>query len=217
MIRILYDKTGFPLLKVWRVGAFHLWPVTKIQFRQYMAESGKYGDEWYQSVCSINEPVSPETFSQDNYERLFMTGVLPVEALDFAHWLGEGFDLPTEEEWKKLYYAVNGHLFNFRLSQYALSAPASLLQEKFSRFLRTPLAYSFLQEGVVEWVKGEKGYVGCGAPRDSFFLNAWNPPDDVIRTIDSRERIFYFGFRLIRRDSKNLQAFLPRTDTDGHR
>jgi hypothetical protein len=199
MIRITYDKTGFPMLRLWRVGAFHLWPVTKIQFKQYITECDRHGDEWYKSVCSINEPISAEAFDEENFERLFMTGIFPGEALDFARWLGDGYDLPTEEEWKKLYHAVNGHLFNFRLSQYALSAPASIMREKFSRFLRTPLAFSFLQEGLVEWVKGETGYVGCGAPRDSFFLNAWHPPDDVIRTIDNSERIFYFGFRLIKR------------------
>jgi formylglycine-generating enzyme required for sulfatase activity len=190
------------MLRVWRVGAFHLWPVTKVQFKQYMADNDRYGDEWYESVCSVNEAVSPEAFIEDNYERLFMTGVFPGEALDFARWLGEGFDLPTAAEWKKLYNAVSSQVFNFRLSQYALSAPALTLREKFSGFLRTPLAFSFLQEGVVEWVKEQGNYVGCGSPRDSFFPNAWHPPNDVIRAIDSSERIFYFGFRLIKRSSE---------------
>jgi hypothetical protein len=81
-----------------------------------------------------------------------------------------------------------------------LSPPAVVIREKTGKFLRTPLAFSFLQGGVVEWVKEGSRCAGRGAPRSSFFPNAWNPLEDSIRVIDSNERIFYFGFRLIKKD-----------------
>ena len=208
MTQLTFDKAGFPMLRVRKVGAFHLWPVTKFQFEQFMSETGRYGDKWYDSILSINEGISFENLSEGNYERLFMTGILPGEAMDFAGWLGEDFDLPTEGEWKKFYRAVK-NLFNIRLSPYGLSDPAVTLGRKIDEFLNTPLTFSFLKGGVVEWLKGEKGYVGRGAPRDSFFPNAWNPLNDSIRAIDRKERIFYFGFRLIRREPTPLSKSLP--------
>jgi hypothetical protein len=208
MTQLTFDKTGFPMLRIRKLGAFHLWPVTKCQFEQFMSETDRYGDKWYDSIRCLNEPISFENLSEGNYERLFMTGILPREAMDFARWLGEDFDLPTEEEWKKFYRVVKS-LFDIRLSPYGLSDSAVALGRKIDEFLHTPLTFSFLQGGVVEWLKGEKGYVGRGTPRDSFFPNAWNPLNDSIRAIDRKERIFYFGFRLIRRKCTALSKRLP--------
>lgn len=200
ILRVTFDKTGFPMVKVRKVGTFHLWPVTKHQFDQFLQETGRYDDVWYQSVGALNDGVSPEAVNQGNYERLFMTGVLPAEVMEFARWLGEDFDIPTEKEWLTFYREVKNHMFLFRLSPYALSESAGTLSGIFSKFLRTPLGFSFLKDGVVEWVKSDEGYAGRGAPRDAFFPNAWNPAKDTIQVIDPDERIFYFGFRLLKRD-----------------
>lgn len=206
MIRLTLEKTGFPMAVVTDVGDFHLWPVTKYQFEQFMSESDKYDDKWYHSILSLNQPIPYNSFSEKNYERLFMTGILPAEAIDFARWLGDHFDLPTGEEWKKFYCAINNEVDIF-LSPYGLSTPAITIREKMAGFQRTPLKYSFLQEGIVEWVKEKKDkeynrFAGRGAPRASFFPNTWNPLDDSIQVININQRIFYFGFRLIRRYSK---------------
>ena len=182
------------------VGTFHLWPVTKFQFEQFMSENNRYGDEWYEKILSLNKRISYRNFSGIDYERLFITGVLPHEAIAFARWLGKGFDLPTEAEWKKFYKAISNVVFDSHSQPSALSTPAVTLWKRRAGFLQTPLEFSCLQGGVVEWVKGENRYAGRGAPRYSFFPNAWNPPDDSIRVIDKKERIIYFGFRLIKRD-----------------
>ena len=185
------------------VGDFHLWPVTKYQFEQFMAETDKYEDKWYNSILSMNQSIPYTSFSEKNYERLFMTGILPAEAIDFAHWLGDRFDLPTVEEWKRFYCAINKEV-DIPLEPYGLSNPATSIQEKMAKFQRTPLRYSFLQEGIAEWVKEKKDkehsqYAGRGAPRDSFIPNTWKPLKDSIQVIDINQRIYYFGFRLIRR------------------
>jgi hypothetical protein len=204
MIQLTFDRTGFPMAKVRNVGSFHLWPVTRFQFRRYMSETGISGKKQYRSLLEQNPEVKHGESTESNYESLFMTGLLPAEALDYARWLGEAFDLPSEEEWLQFYKAVCSETFNFHLSPYGLSSEAMLLEKTLRTFLRSPLAFSFLQDGIVEWVKGLNGFVGRGAPRDSFFPNVWDPEEDSIRVIDCNERLFYFGFRLIKRTGRWL-------------
>ncbi len=201
MITLTADEKGFPLGKVRNVGAFHLWPVTKFQFNQFIAEkkSTKYDKKWKEEVLALNPVTEPECIDESNYEQLFMTGILPNEALEFARWMGPDYDLPTPEEWLEFYNNVAGQMFNFRLSQYLLCDEAKKLSGRLPRFLRTPLAFTLLENGVVDWVKKGNRFMGRGSPRESFFPNAWNPEKDTIQLIDTNERIFYFGFRLIKR------------------
>lgn len=199
-VKLISDKTGFPMAAVYGLGAFHLWPVCKVQFEQFMSETDKYGDEWYNKILSLNGRISHDTITEDNYEHIFMTGVLPREARAFANWLGDEFDLPTEAEWKR-FYSVMQHEYFIQLSTYGLSAPAAAIVEKIADFRKTPSGFSFLKDGVVEWVREDKSseYVGRGTPRTAFLPNTWNPETHSVRAIDKTERIFYFGFRLIRR------------------
>lgn len=209
MIKLIVDKTGFPLAAVPGVGAFHLWPVTKFQFEQFMSETNQYGDNWYESIISLNKRISFKYFSRDNYEKLFMTGILPNEALDFASWLGDNLDLPTEEEWKIFYRFINNNQAGIRFPT-NLSIPALTMGERLGKFLHTPGELSLLQGGVLEWVKGVEGhkessrYVGRGVPRSSFYPNAWSPLDDSIKGINTKERVYFFGFRLINRQAPEV-------------
>jgi len=204
MIKLIVDKTGFPLAVVPGIGAFHLWPVTKFQYEQFMAETNSCGDNWYESILSLNKRISFKYFSEDNYEKLFITGILPGEVLEFARWMGDNFDIPTEEEWKIFYRFIDNQA-DIRFPT-GLAAPASAIRQGLGKFLHTPKELSLLQGGVLEWVKGVEGhkgdnrYVGRGLPRFSFCPNAWSPLDASIKVIDTQERVFSFGFRLITRN-----------------
>jgi len=203
MTKLIVDRTGFPVVVVPGIGAFHLWPVTKFQYEQFMTETDRYGDNWYESILSLNKRISFKYFSEDNYEKLFITGILPNEALEFASWLGGNFDLPTEEEWKKFYRYIDDQA-DIRFPT-GLAAPASAIRQRLGKFLHTPKELSLLQGGVLEWVKGVEGhkegsqYVGRGVPRSSFYPNAWSPLDASIKGINTKERVYFFGFRLITR------------------
>lgn len=216
MITLTADEKGFPLAKVRNVGAFHLWPVTKFQFYHFMGEtaSPKYGKNWNKDVTEKNPPIAAQSVNETNYEQLFMTGVLPKEALEFARWIGPDYDLPTESEWIEFYKAVNGQMFNFRLSQYYLCDEAKVLAKALPLFLNNPLTYSFVHDGLVEWVKKGNRFMGRGSPRDDFFPNAWNPEKDTIQIINNKERIFYFGFRLIKRVYKVHEFFFTGGNDD---
>jgi len=211
MLNLTFDRVGFPMAKAWRAGSFHLWPVTKCQFKQFISETGRFDEPWYQTLLKENPEVPVNQCRPDNYEGLFMTGVFPEEALAFAQWLGEEYDLPTDKEWALFYQEVQKHFLPFRLSPYATAPEALSLGKQLGRFLEKPEDFSFVNNGVVEWVKNHDDFaadkfIGKGSPRDSFFPNVWNPLEDIVKLIDISERVFYFGFRLIKRPKK-LESF----------
>ncbi len=199
-MKVLTDKTGFPLVTMEELGTFHILPITKFQFEMFISETNRYGDNWYSSILKLNPRISYKYFDEKNYERIFTTGVLPEEALDFARWLGEGFDLPTIDEWRGFYRLLKGDIrFESLTSNSNISARAFTELQKLKMFLSTPLKFTLMKDGLVEWVRRNDKYVGLGSPRNSFHPNAWNPLTDEVRVINITERLFYFGFRLIRR------------------
>ena len=102
-MRFSCDRTGFPLITVPEaMVAMHLLPVTKVQFERFLAEPNTYGDAWYEEVLTLNPRISYRQCTAENRERLFLTGIVPEEALAFARWMGDGFDLPTVAEWRAL-------------------------------------------------------------------------------------------------------------------
>ncbi len=75
-----YDRTGFPLIPVFEAGIeAHLLPVTKIQFEDFLQETGRSDDAEYKEMLELNPNVSHLKFTPDNREQLFITGVLPEE------------------------------------------------------------------------------------------------------------------------------------------
>lgn len=207
MIRITFDKKGFPMARVRKVGAFHFWPVTKYQYRQFLDETGQNNDAGYNAgykagykeMLELNPEIHLEKCNADNYEGLFITGVKPEEAQAYAQWMGEEYDIPTLEEWLALYNAVKSHKFMIRLSPYGLNPEARAMSKQLKFVQDTVLNYSFLMDGIVEWIKQGPEFCGRGAPRDSFFPNVWNPEEDDIKVISLEHRLAYFGFRLIKR------------------
>ena len=197
------DRTNFPLVAVDEAAVeVHLLPVTKIQFERFTAEASGVDEAQYQEMLALNPTVSPEIFTADNREQLFVTGILPDEALAYARWLGEGFDLPTSGEWR----AVLGALQRVppprrqRLTDF-IDGDAGLIVDKLSHQLpiRTMADFTLLQGGLVEWVRHERHLVGLGAPRPEFHPNLWDPLVNVVKPLQLDERLPYFGFRLVRR------------------
>ena len=99
-MRLCCDRTGFPLLRLDALGLeVGLLPCAKVQFEAFLAEPDeRFGDAWYEAVLAVN-PRDGWRLPPAAEERLFLTGVLPDEALAFLRWLGPGFDLPSVQEW----------------------------------------------------------------------------------------------------------------------
>jgi hypothetical protein len=198
------DKTGFPLLRIPQPQVdVQLLPVTKVQFERFLAEPNQFGDVWYEEVLSLNPRVSYRRFTAEHRERLFLTGILPEEALAFARWLGSGFDLPTVEEWGAIYtelekaWTLPSSLADF-LAQRG-THPAAMIIQRLTKELQPQslLDLSLMPGGVVEWVRQGNSWVGLGAPRPKFHPNVWSPLE--VRSTRSGERLKFLGFRLVRR------------------
>lgn len=195
-MKIVIDKTGFPLIKIGNLGSVHLWPVTNVQFERFICETNRFEDTWYDSILKLNPRVSYKYFDKQNYEGLFVTGVTPQEALGFARWLGEGFELPTVDEWRRFYRMLSDESIP-EMPTSGLSTSAYSIWLKLKGFLKGPRKFALVQDGIVEWAKKGDKHIGLGAPRSSFHPNAFDPLNDEVTPL--QERVFYFGFRLIRR------------------
>ncbi|PZN69060.1 MAG: hypothetical protein DM484_30465 [Candidatus Methylumidiphilus alinenensis] len=101
---LFFDRTGFSYVVLKKLAlAVSLLPLTKLQFEQYLADVKPQRDGWYEELLALNPSVSPQNFTTGQREQLFVTGLLPSEAEAYAAWLGEGYRLPTVEEWRTIY------------------------------------------------------------------------------------------------------------------
>lgn len=198
-----FDRTNFPLIAIERVGIeVHLLPITKWQFEQFLADSGVVYRSRYEEMLALNAAVEPALFSVDEPEPLFVSGVLPDEALAFARWLGEGYDLPTRKEWRTIYNILRTTgLPRHGLTSDLVEGVAGELLDKFAAHphVHTMLDVALMGRGLVEWVRHETKLIGLGAPRPEFHPNLWDPSSNEVHPINPDERVFYFGFRLVRR------------------
>jgi hypothetical protein len=206
-MRLSSDRTGFPLLEYPALGLqLALLPVTKAQFERFLAEPGSPGDRWYEERLAENPRVSWRTSAPEEREQLWLTGLQPSEALAFARWLGEGFDLPTAAEWR----ALDGYLGEARLPGDLLSGCAlhATAREILGRLLgqlrpKTWGELALLRGGVVEWVHCDGGFGGLGAPRPAWWPNLLDPQRDEPLLPARGASCRYFGFRPIRRRRVN--------------
>ena len=195
------DQTGFPLVVVPEAEVeIQLLPVTKIQFAQFIQAEPAAKTTGYRQLLSLNPPV--RDFSAIAPEKIFLTGVLPQEAQAFARWMGEGFDLPTLDEWRAIYmvFARQRFFAGEQLLEWA-SEPARTILARLIQPQppRSWLDLSLMRGGLVEWVRRGDDWLGLGAPRPEFQPNLWDPLRDPIHPTDPHERLAYFGFRLVRR------------------
>lgn len=197
------DRTNFPLIVVEEAGVeVHLLPVTKVQFGQFVDETKIIEPAAYKTMLSLNPAVAPRQLLIEEREQLFISGVLPNEALAFAHWLGQGYDLPTIKEWRDIYAALRREPPpRHTLLTDVVEGAAQIILQKFAEHLhlRSMRDFSLMQGGLVEWARKGKAWVGLGVPRPEFHPNLWDALTHEIKPIHSNQRVPYFGFRLVRR------------------
>lgn len=200
---ITSDRTNFPIAIVEEAAVeVQLLPVTKVQFEDFVTAPTLVNEERYQEMLALNPAVSPEAFTKDNREQLFVSGILPEEAIAFAHWLGEGFDLPTVKEWRAVLAAfrrVPEPRHNLLTDLVEGGAGVILKEISEQLHIRTLADYTLMRGGLVEWVRQDEDLVGLGVPRPEFHPNLWDPLTNIIKPIRLDERVPYFGFRLVRR------------------
>ncbi len=200
---ITSDRTGFPLIVVEEAAVeVHLMPVTKLQFIDFVTAPTLVNQSRYEEMLTLNPATTPEEFTADNREQLFVTGMLPEEAIAFARWLGEGYDIPSVREWRDIMAALRRvPPPRHNMVTDLVEGPAKVILDKLSEqiHIRSMLDYSLMRGGLVEWVRRDKELVGLGIPRPEFHPNLWDPLTNEIKPINIEERVPYFGLRLVRR------------------
>lgn len=203
-MQFIFDKTGFPVLRLPNLHLeTHLFPVMKMQFERFLADSGSLGDLAYEEMLAGNPRVSHLRATSENREGMILTGVLPSEALAFANWLGRGLDLPTVAEWRAMYGALSQMQWPVSPTLDPVIKRLSPACVQMMRQLPTDSMFDFslMHGGVVEWVRDGGDYVGLGQPRDVFCAQLFAPMDEVVTPIRPGQRLPYFGFRLVKRDA----------------
>jgi hypothetical protein len=211
------DRTGFPALELPEIDvAVGLFPIAKIQFERFLSEPviekaeppqvARFGDRWYSEVLAVSPRMAVREADRQQYELLFMGGVLPSEVGRFAEWLGIGYDLPHTETWRR----IDQVLFDRPFSQDDAAALRS--DERLSHSARHLINWwldvrqpetwgqmALLEGGLLEWVvTGSRAYGGLGRPRQEFQKMLLNPQrDNPVRPI-RMGRFRYFGFRLVK-------------------
>lgn len=201
------DPSGYPLVFVEPLDAFvQLFPVAKPQFEKFLASGwqGWLDDEWYEEILTLNPRASYRTPDERAPERLFMTAVMPEEALAFARWMGRDYALLTAAEWRACYEWFGGRPAPPAPPELPgrLSRDARAIWDAAEGLWLEPRRQSSLRElslmtgGVLEWVVEQPGrYCGLGEPAGSKFQRKAGDP---VRPV-GRSRLRNLGFRLCKR------------------
>jgi hypothetical protein len=218
-LRFEIDSTGFPLLWVEAIAAWMHWlPVSKLQFERLSRQAPDRGFDaaWYDHLLALSPSVAPARVHSENYRNALLTGILPSEAQRFAAWLGEGFAVPTLDQWLLAWSALASQPAERDLPAalaFHLGEPVRTLLTRIdsalavtaarARRYRTLADQMLLRWGVLEWVE-QQGYparwVGIGEPPRLARGVRVSPERGPVRP-DRPEafRSYLFGFRLIRR------------------
>lgn len=203
------DPTDFPVLPLPRLGlAVQLLPVTKVQF-EYMLGDGRGDPVAYEEILQTN-PRTSWRAAAGAPAGLFLTGVRPEEAEAFGRWLGGGFRLPTDVEWK----AIDAMLADPANPANLRAAVASEMVHPAARAILSGLSVTtdagtaaprwrqvgLFEGGILEWVRTRTGFGLHGRPRPSLYNLIHNPQiHDAVRPREvPPPRHPAFGFRLVR-------------------
>jgi hypothetical protein len=215
---VISDPTGFPMVWCEPLRVFVHWlPVTKIQFEHFLgaAPDAYFDAAWYETALDLNPRVSPRAVSAANYWQALMTAVTPAEAQRFASWSGDGFRLPSADEWTIVYRALR-----MRPAVDLASSPLLTDREPRTRELLSRLDVAsrqaaarmndnpalanqmLMRYGAMEWVRCESvlsGWSAKGEPLPDFCGNLERLEDAAAPLIAeaTSQRLPAAGFRLV--------------------
>jgi hypothetical protein len=208
-MQLQFDQIGFPLVRLDRLSV-SLLPITKLQFERFIAQPNSFGDAWYDQILGINPRLSWRRANLGPREAIFITGVLPSEALAYASWTGIGFDLPSVEEWRVVFRTMTDTLVTKNAlremdSDKAHPAARAIVESILNQAQpRTWAELALLRGGLIEWVHEGEGFKGLGIPRPQFLPAVFNPMRDEPLLPLQNGRSRYFGFRLVCRRSRRV-------------
>lgn len=209
------DKTGFPMLWVEPINAYMHWlPITKIQIEYFLCAitDSSFDATWYDTVLSLNRRISPAYIRSDNYWQAILTGIVPLEAQRFARWCGEGYEIPSLDDWFTAYKSLKSmtpkaspEMGELRNRTQALLTKLDFASESATRdagYERTLADQLLMRMGVMEWValpEHRNRWGGMGETYSKFHGDLFTPDYGQPKLPNNPEntRLSYYGFRLI--------------------
>lgn len=209
------DRLGFPMVWIPHLEIYiHWFPITKLQFESFLCDhsEGDLSAAWYQAVLQGNPRIATDGLSFHNFHHAFITGIRAEEARRFANWNGDGFRLPSADEWAE----------SFRwLSEQNAEPPTwtfyglryRRFERLFTRLMETRVESQFLGSeadlattmlmvgGILEWVREKHSTEpdsACGLPPAHFFP-VLKRPESTVQPLHLQKKVtaYPFGARLV--------------------
>lgn len=211
------DRTGFPMLWVDSIQAYMHWmPATKIQFENFLGATSdsRFDATWYDEILAVNERITPDAIRLHNYWKAFLSGVRPSEVENFARWQGEGYAIPTIQDWFTAYKSLKASppvssplepieglrpRIKTLLSRLDAATNSALKEAGYERTLADQMV---MRMGVMEWVAIQNQRSRWGGMGETYppFHGALFTPDHGQPSVPNNpegERLRHYGFRLI--------------------
>jgi hypothetical protein len=202
------DKIGYPMVWVPEIEAYvHLFSVTKVQFEQYLSQSGnsEQGDEWYSQLLELNPRGSATNHQFEQYEQMLLCGLMPQEAQAYARWNGPNYSLMTDKEWIAAYHRfdqVKSDSLPDGLLHPAVRQLANIIQHMPS--INSLMDLSLMQSGCLDWVEKpdnpNRKFAALGKTRPHFSSLRLRSPLDLFYATGNQPRLPYIGVRLKMRE-----------------
>ncbi|HJZ55035.1 MAG TPA: hypothetical protein VKE74_08750 [Gemmataceae bacterium] len=210
---ISFDPTAFPIVRCpaasLEVGLF---PVTRTQFDFFLGARSEFDPAALAEITEAAPRASWRTIPPESPEGVFLTAIRAEEAEQFARWLGGGFRLATDAEWRAIDAAIGGWP-NVRLLRDLLAdvrmhpAARAILNWSLARQPATWRTASLFEDGLLEWVRRASGAYGLqGRPRPTLIRLVHNPQAHEAVTPRTAARHPAFGFRIVRPWAPNPQV-----------
>lgn len=203
---LVLDATTFPALRLPGVGLdVGLLPVTRAQFDYFLGEPSGFPADVLAELTQASPRATWRRVSADRPEGVFLTAVRPDEAERFAAWLGDGWRLPTPDEWRACDAAARRLGTEVGVYRQAADDPRvhpaarALIEWAVGRGPPSAARAGLWDGGLLEWVALPGGGHGLlGRPRPGLIALVLNPQahDPVRPTTPARHPAF--GARLVR-------------------
>ena len=210
---ISLDPTAFPVLRCPAVPLeFGLFPVTRAQFDFFLGDRSGFDPAAFAEISETAPRASWRAIPPEGPEGVFLTAVRAEEAERFARWLGGGFRLATDAEWRAIDAELGG-LSDVRPLRELLAdsqvhpAARAILNWTLTRQPATWRTATLFEDGLLEWVRRTPGAYGLqGRPRPALLRMVHNPQAHEAVTPRAAARHPAFGFRVVRPSAPNPQV-----------
>lgn len=197
------DPLTFPVIHCPPLGlGVSLLPVMRVQFEYFLGGPTRFPPEAYEEIEQIAPRASWRTAPAS--VGVFLGGIRPQEAEQFARWIGHGFRLPTSLEWRDLDRAFEnagdklGPIRKIANDSRAHPAARAVLEQALGGKAPNWRMVSGFESGLLEWVVDEDGiHRLLGRPSASLIRVVHNPQVHPAIEPTSANRHRAFGVRLV--------------------